>query len=98
MNTTFENSVTGRLLSSVSDANSLVEESEMNKTSFIYLNRSTIAYWPMGDTVHFAVSTRKNLDDPDPEIGELWAYEQLRDGNYSIMAREDFVDLFGLCQ
>ena len=96
MNTTFENSVAGRLLSSVSDADSLAEESEMNNTEFIYLNRSTIAYWHLGDTVQFAVSTRKLSDEHSEEVGELWAYEQLRDGNYSTMAREDFVDLFGL--
>lgn len=96
MNTTFENSVAGRILSVLSDADSLAEESKMNKTKFIYLNRSTIAYWRMGDTVQFAVSTRKKLDAPEPEIGEMWAYEQLRDGNYSTMARDDFVELFGL--
>ena len=96
MNTTFENSVAGRILSIISDADSLAEESEMNNTEFIYLNRSTIAYWQLGDTVQFAVSTRKSLDTPNQEIGEMWAYEQLRDGNYSTMACEDFVDLFGL--
>ena len=96
MNITFENSVTGRLLSSISDASSVLDKVERSKVKFIHLSRSTIAFWRLGDTAQFAVSTRKLRDRHSDEIGDLWAFEQLMGGNYCTMAWEDFEDIHEL--